>query len=641
MFEFTQRDIILTLIQGDSGDKWAEEQDGWDRYSDKPVCTWDGITCNEDGKIIILDLTGQRLEGTLPVQLKRLSALNALILRGNSFSGTIPRSITRLSKLHRLILSRNGLTGTIPKIKSPTLISLNVSSNRLSGPIDDVLDFTATDSLSSIDLSHNNLSGTLPPIPTYKHHNLNILDLSFNHFTGTIPEKYGELQSMQYMYLNDNELVGSIPHSFPRAETKFVQLFLQNNALSGTIPHGFESVPTLQNLFLDKNKLTGRIPYNLCNKNLNQGYFYGPNDGNDRDGCTSIACPTGTFSSNGMYPCRKCQGESVTPYLGQSGECFELNQRRILRKFYTATNGPDWRGGRGWGQDTVPICQWEGIRCDSNGQVSNITLVNMGLRGTLVEDLGFLNRLRVLNVADNKLTGNLPSDLRMTSLEYLDISGNMIKGAVPPLLCSTRDINRNGKFGIDPQNLCERVACPVGSYSPSGFAEDMARCRPCRGGTYLASKHCYFSENLNYVMGRVVHNSAAGNVADTLLGLFLTVVFVVTGVLGYKQYQRYTERIEFECDAAKGGQDLFGMNEAMSYGNKNVHFYEKDDDLGGDRAPATRDQEACETVFDDQSVMSEGSQVEMVFEGLDSIPSRRALRAADSTFSIGSDAAVR
>merc|ERR1719410_1475635 len=138
-------------------------------------------------------------------------------------------------------------------------------------------------------------------------------------------------------------------------------------------------------------------------------------------------------------------------------------------------------------------CEYFGVTCNMEDKVVNITLVNIGLSGKIPPGIGFLRHLQILNLAENELTGNLPSDLRFAPLEELNVSGNQLTGQIPPMLCLTGDINGNGEHGVFQ---CDVIACPEGSYSFSGIAElqpginSFRSCRPCPSNIYLANTKC-------------------------------------------------------------------------------------------------------------------------------------------------------
>jgi len=104
-------------------------------------------------------------------------------------------------------------------------------------------------------------------------------------------------------------------------------------------------------------------------------------------------------------------------------------------------------------------------------------------------EIGFLPYLKRLDLSNNQLIGFLPSDLRFAPLSFLDVSGNFLKGLVPPMLCRKPGINGNGDGG---DSNCAHIACPTGTYSSTGRNnDDFNECLPCLDPqTFLASNVC-------------------------------------------------------------------------------------------------------------------------------------------------------
>lgn len=119
------------------------------------------------------------------------------------------------------------------------------------------------DSVTEIDLSSNNLVGTLPA-SLQDLTNLQNLSLKFNQLTGSIPPELGNLANLQYLYLRNNGLTGSIPTEFVGLSS-LLDFGVSFNQLSGSIPVGLGTVSTLQKLFLSNNHFTGSVPSQLGN----------------------------------------------------------------------------------------------------------------------------------------------------------------------------------------------------------------------------------------------------------------------------------------------------------------------------------------------------------------------------------------
>ncbi|XP_051180420.1 putative leucine-rich repeat receptor-like serine/threonine-protein kinase At2g19230 isoform X2 [Lolium perenne] len=131
----------------------------------------------------------------------------------------------------------NGLNCSYIGRSPPRIIALNMSSSGLVGEIDL---FGNIMELERLDLSHNNLSGSIPysqgreMTPTF-------LDLSYNNLSGSIPDYLGQGSPLTFLDLSHNKLSGSIPLSLGLEPTFTFLFFISNrdfssNDLSGSIP---------------------------------------------------------------------------------------------------------------------------------------------------------------------------------------------------------------------------------------------------------------------------------------------------------------------------------------------------------------------------------------------------------------------
>ncbi|GJN40606.1 hypothetical protein PR202_gb29850 [Eleusine coracana subsp. coracana] len=108
---------------------------GW-KPRDRDPCSWNGVSC-VDGRVVMLNLKGFSLKGTLGPELGTLSHLRALVLSNNLFSGLIPKEISALALLEILDLSNNNLTGEVPQeiAEMQSLKHLLLSSNSFQWPL--------------------------------------------------------------------------------------------------------------------------------------------------------------------------------------------------------------------------------------------------------------------------------------------------------------------------------------------------------------------------------------------------------------------------------------------------------------------------------------------------------------------------
>ena len=86
-------------------------------------------------------------------------------------------------------------------------------------------------------------------------------------FSGFIPSSIGNLNSLEILYLHNNNLSGPIP-SGVFGLTNLKRLFLHNNQLSGSLGENISDLISLDKLRIEYNTLSGVIPQNICNLNL-------------------------------------------------------------------------------------------------------------------------------------------------------------------------------------------------------------------------------------------------------------------------------------------------------------------------------------------------------------------------------------
>ncbi|PRQ34593.1 putative protein kinase RLK-Pelle-LRR-VI-2 family [Rosa chinensis] len=102
---------------------------------DDDPCSWFGVECSSDGKVISLNLKDLCLGGTLAPELGKLVYIKSIILRNNSFTGKIPKEIGDLMELEVLDLGYNNFSGSFPSDFSNnlSLTTLLLDNNQFLG----------------------------------------------------------------------------------------------------------------------------------------------------------------------------------------------------------------------------------------------------------------------------------------------------------------------------------------------------------------------------------------------------------------------------------------------------------------------------------------------------------------------------
>ncbi|KAE8797634.1 putative LRR receptor-like serine/threonine-protein kinase [Hordeum vulgare] len=140
----------------------------WGNMPSAP-CGWRGIRCAAQTTrrhrlvITVVSLRGLKLRGSLEsMDFSALSTLTTLDLSHNKIAGSIPSSIGHLRELHALLLHRNQIRGSIPpSIGNLTkLITLRLSNNELVGSVPQEIGNLVT--LKGLNLSVNQLEDHIP-----------------------------------------------------------------------------------------------------------------------------------------------------------------------------------------------------------------------------------------------------------------------------------------------------------------------------------------------------------------------------------------------------------------------------------------------------------------------------------------------
>ncbi|CAN6443556.1 unnamed protein product [Victoria cruziana] len=210
----------------------------------------------------VLQVDGNQLEGQLPPELGNLPSLRRLVLSSNRFTGEFPSALANLTSMNAFYVSGSNFTGKIPGFisKWTQLQFIMIMGTCMEGPI--------PFSISSLkNLKHliiSDLSGpgsSFPPLQDMK--SLTRLILRNCSISGEIPSYIGGLPGLRILDLSFNNLTGQIPPSFSSFTSLSLQyMFLRNNQLTGSIPEWVYKVN--KNLDLSENNFTGATSSTIC-----------------------------------------------------------------------------------------------------------------------------------------------------------------------------------------------------------------------------------------------------------------------------------------------------------------------------------------------------------------------------------------
>ncbi|XP_076952303.1 putative inactive receptor kinase At1g48480 [Bidens hawaiensis] len=180
--------------------------------SDPSPCNWTGVTCKWTGvtnRVTELRLPRDGLAGVIPANtIGNFTALRVLSLRGNRLSGSIPVDLGLCTDLWLLTLQNNNFSGEVPAtlFRLINLLRFDISGNNITGDIS--LGFNNLTRLTHLNLEDNQFTGQIPNL------NLNLIqfNVSVNRLTGSIP---GNLAGFPAGSFAGNDLCGPPLNSCP------------------------------------------------------------------------------------------------------------------------------------------------------------------------------------------------------------------------------------------------------------------------------------------------------------------------------------------------------------------------------------------------------------------------------------------
>eukprot|EP01032_Pedospumella_encystans_P007830 gene7830-9338_t len=259
-------------------------------------------------KLQILFLISNQLTGTIPEQIGNIKTLQTFAISSNFITGTIPDSVGMLNNVSNFYVYHNNLHGRVPEAMNNMtgMIYMYMDHNMFSGSLPVLSNLPI---ITSFFIEDNHLTGTLENVfePSAQRF-LTLIQVSNNQLTGTLPDKIFDLPELQTFIAVSNCFQGSLPTSICKRTTlktlgldgirsasscqklllpglsssyvlteevengippclfampKLNTLHLSGNDLTGTLPHNLNISSTLMDISLSHNKLRGLIPTQL------------------------------------------------------------------------------------------------------------------------------------------------------------------------------------------------------------------------------------------------------------------------------------------------------------------------------------------------------------------------------------------
>ncbi|TQD74497.1 hypothetical protein C1H46_039968 [Malus baccata] len=341
----------------------------WDSSTD--CCSWVGVTCSSNGRVVGLDISSQNISGGIDSSssLFDLQHLQSLNLADNSFveGSRIPSAIGKLTNLRYLNLSSNDYFGKIP-FEISRLIRLEV-----------------------LDISQSYSNAGLMPLESPKFSMLfqNLTELTELHFDGVDVSAEGahwcqaissSLPNLRVLSLYGTNLSGPIDQSLAKLQSlSVIQLGGYPSYISGPIPEFFSNFSNLTVLNLDGNNISAPFP----------GFF-------------------ANFSKLTTLSLHDCGLRGTFPK--------QIFQVPTLQTLDLSLN-PELQG-------SLP-------EFPKNGSLRSLNLSGTSFSGLLHDSIGNLNMLSTLDLSGCNFTGSIPKSIgNLTKLVELDLSSNMFNGPI-------------------------------------------------------------------------------------------------------------------------------------------------------------------------------------------------------------------
>ncbi|KAF7013843.1 unnamed protein product [Triticum aestivum] len=412
-----------------------------------------------------------------PNILRHSNGICGVDLSSNMIHGAIPQWVWEKLTDHDLFflnLSHNEFTTIGYDTFRPFSASIfDLSFNMFEGPIpipqhSEVLDYsrnhfssmplnisTQLDGTYYFKASRNHLSGNIPPY--FCNTWLEILDLSYNNLNGSIPSCLMEdANALQVLNLKENQLYGELPHNINES-CMFEVLDFSGNRIEGQLPRSLTSCQYLEVLDIGNNQVSDSFPCWMMALSrlqvlvLNSNKLFGqlsPSTGDEKNTCEFRSLRILDLASNNL-------SGTLT------GDWF-IRLKSMKVEAAKETSIMEYNGYQHPAYQVNTVLTYKGSYMFFSKILTTLVFIdvsNNAMHGSIPGAIGELYLLQALNMSHNSFTGQIPSQFgRLHQVESLDLSSNDISGEIPQEISSidfltTLNLSNNMLEGRIPESL--------------------------------------------------------------------------------------------------------------------------------------------------------------------------------------------
>ncbi|KAK9999560.1 hypothetical protein SO802_019163 [Lithocarpus litseifolius] len=451
---------------------------------DKDCCAWDGVICDNSTRHVIgLDLSFSCLFGSIPSNssLFLLRHLKTLNLAGNDFfPSLISSEFGRFHRLTHLNLSGSSFTGEIPYEISQlsSLVSLDLSYNvelLIKTPVWKRVIGNLTQ-LREILLDGTDMSSIAP--------NSSMMNLSSSFTTlslhqcnlqGTLEINIFRLPCIQTLDLGYNPNLEVFLPKSNWSSSSLKILSLSSTNFSGEFLNSIDSLKSLEYLNINNCNFTGAIPTSLGN--LTQIIYLDLSYNNFRG-----LLPLSIFDLPNLSVLHLSYNQLVGPLPNHVSGLNLLIDLSLSSNFLNGTL-PSW---------LFSLTSLESLTLDHNqfiGEIGEFKYNNSlefldlsynMLQGSIPSSISRLMNLSYLSLSSNNLQGSIPRSIsRLVNLISVDLRNNLLQGPFPTLnVLNLRYlfVSNNNLTGEIPSLICNASFLEILDLSHNNFSGTIPKC---------------------------------------------------------------------------------------------------------------------------------------------------------------------